>query len=159
MSEEEVRRRLFEMAMEESDKLMREALGITSNVGSQPAPELTRDMLVEMQQQLRKYEPPIPLGDMYLIGRTGDTALLKNAIEKADPHRRVTTSQYNEMTRGLVILLIDKTRRSLLKMEQPTIIKVYVETLEQTLAQWERDGAELAELIKRLEAAQERSHE
>lgn len=154
MSEQDFRRRLFKMATEESYRIMHEALGLTSTASSQPAPEFTRDMLLEMQRKLREYEPPVPLGNMFLIGRIADTTLLKNAIEKADPLRRVTTRQYNDMTSGLVILLIDKPRKSLWKLEQPTVIKVYLESLEQTLAQWERDGAELAELIRRLEAAQ-----
>lgn len=132
----------------------------TSNIPDTPPPQLNVDMLAEMRKQLRT-APPIPR-DILLLGRAEDTAVIRRLFESAagDWRPAITEGRSNAGPDKMVLMVIGDLRPRFALDRNPVApptqyIKVYLESAEETFRKWTESGENLAQLIERLERAQQ----
>lgn len=135
----------LKLLRETNEKIMREGLGLGTYNNSllQPTSPTKSDIQAMLRNMAAKYQSPILLGDIYLVGRAGDTALLRRAIERVE-QTRIYEGRWEDGPESLVIITSSIGKQ---------IIKVYLESPEQTFAKWEAAGESLTQLIERLKIA------
>lgn len=163
MSETDELRRKIEEQMRDTEKRLLSDVFMTTatdNALAQPA-ELTVDLLARMREQLRSAPPPI--GNILLIGRLEDIAVIHRLIEDASGSWKPTIREgrYNGGPDKLVLVVIGEVGafdglrwiNDIRQRKQPQIIKVYLESAEETFRKWKTAGEDLAQLIERLDRA------
>lgn len=162
MSETDEFRKQIEQQMHEMERrLLGDTLvtGRTNTVASEPA-ELNVDTLKELHEQLGQAVRHI--NNIMLIGRYEDTAVLRRLIEDTSGYfpPKIREARYNSGPDKLVLMVVGDFSPSFSVLQwdrqwrtQPQIIKVYLESAEETFRRWKAAGEDLGQLIQRLEAA------